>query len=163
MDEPVTLEQAKKMDFLLHEMGKRLFTIEDDPVAELPLAQFRVCALLHGGPRSMSALGRELGVSVSAMTQIADRLERAGLVSRVAVGTDRRVRHLELTARGEEIMRRREATRVQRVVAALQRLSPEARKRVLASLEMFVGACGASQGEDAATEPAGQRSASGCG
>jgi len=163
MDEPVTLEQAKKMDFLLREMGKHLFTIEDDPVAELPLAQLRVCAVLHGGLRPMSALSRELGVSVSAMTQIADRLERAGLVNRVAAGTDRRVRHLQLTERGEEIMRLREDARVQRVLAALQRLSPKVRKGVLASLEMFVGACGAGKGQDAVTEQTGQRSARGCG
>ena len=45
----------------------------------------------------MSSLGRELGVSLSAITQIADRLERAGLVTRVAKGGDRRVRRLELT------------------------------------------------------------------
>ena len=46
--------------------------------AELPLAQLRVCGVLCDGPRPMSAVSRELGVSLSAMTQIADRLERAG-------------------------------------------------------------------------------------
>ena len=50
----------------------------------------------------MSALSREFGVSLSAMTRIADRLERARLVKRVAEGGDRRIRHLQLTPRGEK-------------------------------------------------------------
>jgi len=57
----------------------------NDPAVELPLAQLKVCSLLYGGPLSMSAWA-ELGVSLSAMTQIADRLERARLVKRVNQG-----------------------------------------------------------------------------
>ena len=62
----------------------------------------------------MSVLSRELGVSLSAMTQIADRLERARLVKRQFEGTDRRVRSLQLTSRGQKIMQAREEARVQR-------------------------------------------------
>ena len=98
---------------------------DDDVVAELPLAQLRVCGILHRGPRPMSALGRDLGVSLSAMTQIADRLERASLVKRVAEGNDRRVRCLRLTPRGESIMQRREDARAEHASAALARLSGE--------------------------------------
>ncbi len=101
----------------------------------------RVCGILYRGPRPMSALGRELGVSLSAMTQIADRLERARLVRRVAEGTDRRVRCLRLTPRGERIMRRREEARLRRVRAALARLSEEARTEVLVALQRLVRAC----------------------
>ena len=63
----------------------------------------------------MSALGRELGVSLSAMTQIADRLERASLVDRVNQGADRRVRLLQLTEKGQEMMRRHDEVRVRRI------------------------------------------------
>ena len=45
---------------------------------------------LRRAPRRAAAdvgLGRELGVSLSAMTQIADRLERARLVKRVPAAT----------------------------------------------------------------------------
>ena len=62
----------------------------------------------------MSALSRELGVSLSALTQIADRLERARLVKRTAAEDDRRVRCLQLTARGEKMMRSCREARVAR-------------------------------------------------
>jgi DNA-binding MarR family transcriptional regulator len=90
----------------------------------------------------MSSLSRELGVSLSAMTQVADRLERANLVQRVAAGTDRRIKRLQLTPRGEKIMRAREQSRIQRVRVALENASPKARKEILNGLEMFVDACG---------------------
>jgi DNA-binding MarR family transcriptional regulator len=75
------------------------------------------------------------------LTQIADRLERARLVKRVAEGSDRRIRCLQLTERGGKMMRRREDARIQNVLAVLERLTPEARSEVLASLETLAGAC----------------------
>ncbi|MHB1038301.1 MAG: MarR family winged helix-turn-helix transcriptional regulator [Pirellulales bacterium] len=146
MNATATVDQAKSMASLLLELTRRLFIPSDDRLAAmLPLAQLRVCAILYRGARSMSALGRELGVSQSAMTQIADRLERAGLVHRVTEETDRRVRSLQLTPRGEKIMRSREADRVERVTAILDRLSPKARNQALSTLEMLADACTAAE------------------
>ena len=79
------------------------------------------------------------------MTQIADRLERASLVKRVAEGNDRRVRCLRLTPRGESIMQRREDTRVEHASAALARLSAKKRKEVFEALETLLDACLASK------------------
>ena len=107
-DRAAVAEQAETIATLLPALMRQLTAGDDDPAAELPLAQLRVCSVLCGGPRPMSALGRELGVSLSAMTQIADRLERARLVKRVAKGGDRRVRCLQLTDGGEKIMRLRQ-------------------------------------------------------
>src|SRR5207244_9136663 len=94
-------EQAAQLESLLPRLMRTLFTLEaEHPVTELPLAQLRVCSILYTGPRTLSALGDELAISVSAVTQIADRLERAGLVERVAAPDDRRMKHLRLTSRG---------------------------------------------------------------
>ena len=87
----IALEQAKTLAESLPTLMRQLMAGHDDPAAELPLAERRVCTLLCGEPLPMSALGRELGGSSSAMTQIADRLERARLVKRVAQGDDRRL------------------------------------------------------------------------
>ena len=141
MGEAVFEGQSDKVASLVMALTRRLLSSEHDPAAEMPLAQLRVCGVLHGGPRSLSAVGRELRVSVSAMTQIADRLERARLVKRVSDGGDRRVKCLQLTARAEEIMRRRQEERVGRVSAALENLSPRAREEVVAALEKLVHAC----------------------
>ncbi len=134
-------EQARAIAGYLPALMRQLFTFEDDAVDELPLAQLRVCGLLYAEPRSMSALGRELGVSLSAVTQVADRLERARLVRRVPDGTDRRLRCLQLTERGSKMMRRHEEARTQRVLAILQGLPAPARAEILAALTTLIQAC----------------------
>jgi DNA-binding MarR family transcriptional regulator len=136
-------EQAEAMAARLLAVSRQVFTLNNNPAAELPLAQLRVCASLLGGPRPMSALSRELGVSLSAMTQIADRLERTNLVKRVAQGIDRRVRCLQLTGRGKKLMRVGEDARLQRVSAVLENISPENRSEILASLDMLIHAAAA--------------------
>ena len=154
MDDAAALEQARTIARLVRGLIGKLTGPDDDLVAKLPLAQLRVCAILYTGPRRMSSLSRELGVSLSALTQIADRLESARLVTRVAHGSDRRVRYLQLTERGETVMRLREDARVQRTRAVLEHLSPKAREDVAAALETLMNACTAIHGEDAAGEAA---------
>jgi DNA-binding MarR family transcriptional regulator len=134
--------QAKAMTTLLMSLVRDLFVV-DDQASELPMRQLRVCAILHEGSRSMSSLGRELGVSLPAMTQIADRLERAGLVKRSFEGTDRRVRCLQLTPRAQRIMRFREDSRIERASTALNHLEPQQRDNVLAMLQALQTACSA--------------------
>jgi len=141
MVETVESRQARGIVSLLPALMRVLSRLDDDPAAELPLAQLRVCSILCGGPRSMSALSRELGVSLSAMTRIADRLECARLVKRVAEGDDRRIRHLQLTPRGEKIMRQRDEARVRSVSAMLAHLPQKRRKEVRSALETLMDAC----------------------
>src|SRR5690606_25281809 len=95
--------QARAMDVIFKAIGRRIL-VHDDAALDIPLRQFRVCAALFEGARSMKELSVELGVSQSAITQIADRLEAAGLVTRGAVGEDRRVRNLELTPRARKVL-----------------------------------------------------------
>src|SRR5690606_22746282 len=100
-------QQARAVDASFKALARRVL-VHDDPASELPLRQFRVCAALFEGSRSMKELSLELGVSQSAVTQLADRLEAAGMVVRGAAGEDRRVRNLELTPRARKLLRRRE-------------------------------------------------------
>ena len=144
----IPLEEAKKIDGLLRSLLRELTLGFHDPVVEMPLAQLRVCNVLHDGPRSMSALGRELGVSLSAITQIADRLERAGLVTRVVRRNDRRVRSLQLTERGEKMMHRHVEVRLKRMAAMLEHLTPRARDEAAATLETLIRAAVATRDGD---------------
>jgi len=134
-------EQAQAIVSLLPAVMRNFFPMDVDLATELPLAQLRVCSILKDGPRPMSMLGRELGVSLSAMTQIADRLERSRLVKRVSEDSDRRVRCLQLTPHGERLMHRRDEERLQSAQAVLEHLSPSARCTVLKNLEMLLRAC----------------------
>jgi DNA-binding MarR family transcriptional regulator len=126
-------------------VARGLLALNNDVAGDLPLAQLRVCGILEEGPQSMSALSRELGVSLSAMTQIADRLERSQWVCRVAEGNDRRVRRLRLTPHGEDMMRARKKARVERVLSVLGHLSTKERMQVLTTLEVLLRASQASR------------------
>jgi DNA-binding MarR family transcriptional regulator len=134
------LEEANQIASLLPALMRQLFTLDDELAVDLPLAQLRVCASLQAGPLPMSTLSRELGVTLSAMTQIADRLERTKLVSRVAQQSDRRVRCLQLTPRGEKMMKHRDDTRIRNVLTVFNYMSPNARKEILTALETMMKA-----------------------
>jgi DNA-binding MarR family transcriptional regulator len=156
MDEIPVAEQAKTVVSQILALLRCVFALENDPAADLPVAQLRVCDMLHRGPRSMSAISRELGVSLSATTQLADRLERARLVRRVPEGSDRRVRCLELTPHGAKIMRCREETRLDRASAVLEHLPAQTRLEVLAALDMLVGAAADVKDQSRLVENIGQ-------
>jgi DNA-binding MarR family transcriptional regulator len=159
MEEPVLLEQAEAVASLMPKLARGLFAGNNDAAEDLPLGQLRVCGILEDGPRSMSALSRELTVSLSAMTQIADRLERSEWVRRVPEDGDRRVRCLQLTPRGEAMMRQRKKGRVQRVLTAMEHLSPDERVQVLQAFEALLRASAAGQTRDKARAAAGSEPA----
>jgi DNA-binding MarR family transcriptional regulator len=127
---------------------------EKELADDLPLAQLRLCGVLSEGPRAMSALSRELGVSLSSLTQIADRLERARLVKRTAAEEDRRVRCLQLTARGAAMMRKRRDARLRHSLAVLEHLSTPERELVRTAMDVLVTACARARGDDHNVAPA---------
>ena len=87
---------------------------------------------------TMSALSGELGISHSATTQIADRLERAGMVERVLGADDRRCKSLRLTARGVEVMQARLERRIAKTVRLLESLSPQDREAAISALGVLL-------------------------
>jgi DNA-binding MarR family transcriptional regulator len=133
-------EQAQRLDAIFKALARKVL-VDADPSDEMPLQQLRVCAALFEGSRSMSELSRELGVSQSAITQIADRLQAAGMVKRLPTDGDRRVRSLRLTTRAKNILRLREDRRIARVREILEAMSADARQDVLAALAALGEAC----------------------
>ena len=135
------MADAEMIDSLLHSLlGCLTSGNHDESIADLPLAQLRLCNTLRGKARSMSSVSKDLGTSLSAVTQIADRLERSGFVKRVSRSDDRRVRCLKLTDQGEEMMRLHKENRVRRMADVVAGLEPEQRKTIAAAFEMLVGA-----------------------
>lgn len=61
--------------------------------------------LLHKGPLPVSTIGRKVLLTTGSMTSAVDRLERRGLVARKDDASDRRVRHVHLTAEGRKLIR----------------------------------------------------------
>lgn len=81
---------------------------------ELGESDFRVLeALLHKGPQPVNALGPKVNLTPGSISVAVDRLHGRGLVSRVEDAEDRRVRIVDLTPAGREmigpIFRRRAA------------------------------------------------------
>jgi len=134
--------EAAEVAGLLARIVRGVFAVLDgDALARLPLAQLRVCLILRSGRQSISSLSRELGVSLSAMTQIADRLQRAGLISRRTSPTDRRIKLLELTPRASAMMQSREGHRAQRVGGVLAGLPVGERKAIVSAFRTFAASC----------------------
>ena len=77
--------------------------------AGLSLAQWEVLYRLDQAPAGrlrMVDITRQLCVSKSGVTQLVDRLERAGLVAREFSRSDRRLTYATLTEQGAEALRR---------------------------------------------------------
>ena len=135
--------QAAQLEGLLPTIARLLFATDpNSPLTDLPIAQLRLCGLLsREGRRTMSQIGEELGISVSAVTQMADRLEKVGMVERThEPGGDRRTRHLQLTPRGAELTHARRLQRTARASDALARLPPDDRANVLTVLNHLLEA-----------------------
>lgn len=139
-------EQAARLEETMPAIARRLFTIDSaHPLADMPVAQLKLCALLlsQDSP-TMSQVAEELRISVSAVTQLADRLERSGMVERISAADvpgagerDRRSRHLRLTDRGRELMLSRRELRQCGARDALRKLAPADRRKVLEGLELL--------------------------
>jgi DNA-binding MarR family transcriptional regulator len=136
-------EQAQALEAMLPQLMRRLFTLEPDhPAMDLTLSQLRVCSILQHGARTLSGIGEELGISTSAVTQIADRLERGGLAEREPDAEDRRCRLLRLTPLGAALMRARREGRVARAVAGLADLPAPVLSELISALRAVLDATG---------------------
>lgn len=90
--------------------------------------------LERSGPRRLTALAADEGVTQPAMTQLVGRLEAAGLVQRCADPDDGRVVHVQLTAAGRDLVARRRAVRAERLSGLLATLSPADQEALAAAL-----------------------------
>ena len=80
--------------------------------------------LERSGPRRLTALAVQEGVTQPAMTQLIARLQDSGLVRREADPADGRVVQVRLTDQGREMLARRRAVRAERLAGILARISP---------------------------------------
>ena len=83
-----------------------------------------LATLERSGPRRLTALAVQEGVTQPAMTQLVARLQDSGLVRREADPADGRVVQVRLTDQGREMLARRRAVRAERLAGILARVSP---------------------------------------
>src|SRR5262245_27310374 len=105
---------------------------------ELGDSDFRVLeALLHKGPLRVNTLGPKVWLTPGSISVAVDRLVKKGLVSRKDHPRDRRVRQVELTAKGRALIRRgfrQHAAAMETVVSLLSKKERQTLLRLLKKL-----------------------------
>ncbi|MGW5666747.1 MarR family winged helix-turn-helix transcriptional regulator [Micromonospora sp. NPDC003776] len=86
------------------------------------------------GPHRLTELAHAQGVSQPGMTQLVTRMEREGLVRRIANSDDRRAVVVEATGAGLDLVRRRRAERADVLQRMLDRLDPQDQAVIAAAL-----------------------------
>jgi len=113
-----------------------------------------LATLERSGPRRLTGLAAQEGVTQPAMTQLIARLEGSGLVRREADPDDGRVVQVWLTDQGGDTLARRRAVRAERLAVILDRISPEDRAALSAALPAIDALASAQR------DPAAQRDGS---
>lgn len=136
-------EDAVQLEVLFPRILRILFHHpEQDPLGHLSMAQLRMMRLLYTESSMTSEVSADLNMTPSAVSQTASRLEKMGLVQRVADPNDRRVRRLVLSDEGMRRMKERQSLRVDRAQSALAAISPAHRRRLIVALEELLEAIG---------------------
>jgi DNA-binding MarR family transcriptional regulator/GNAT superfamily N-acetyltransferase len=91
--------------------------------------------IAHRTTPTASAIGQQLGLDAGYLSRILQRLRKAGLVSATTAAGDRRQRLLGLTARGRRTFGILDARSSREVAVLLGRLTPQARRRLLESMQ----------------------------
>ena len=108
---------------------------------ELTYAQAQVLFYIAQHPGChMGQVAKTFNVTLSAITQIVDRLVQKRFLTRVSNPTDRRVSILELTTEGQALVQELEKLQVEVLEPVLQRLSARDRDHLIKGLEKFVAA-----------------------
>jgi DNA-binding MarR family transcriptional regulator len=89
----------------------------------------------HGGTLPMGRLADLLGVSMSNVTGLIDRMEERGLVERVRPSDDRRVVHVRPTPAGLESARAFELLKTDMIERVLDRLDDTQLNRIVGAIE----------------------------
>ncbi len=122
------------------------------------LSDFMVLeVLLHKGCMTISEIGEKVLLAAPSMTSAIDRLEKLGYVVRKYSKEDRRIRLVELTAKGRtliEAMYERHARSLEEITSVLSQSERDQLRKLLKKWGLFV----ASQtGEQPGVEPANHK------
>jgi DNA-binding MarR family transcriptional regulator len=152
-------ERAAAIDRIMRNQKRitHLFAFDrSDPLltAHLTMPQFRVLLVLalRGGNASHD-LAASMGVSLATITGIVDRLSAQDLVTRREDQRDRRVRRVELTPAGQELIDGIVAAGANNQRRLLARLDPDQLATVERALGIMITAAEAERAEAAEPEP----------
>ena len=128
-----------------------LFRLLSPPDGLSLTAAATLATLERSGPRRLTALAVQEGVTQPAMTQLIARLQDSGLVRREADPADGRVVQVRLTDQGREMLARRRAVRAERLAGILARVSPADQAALGAALPAIEARASARRDDDLLT------------
>ncbi|MET9255451.1 MarR family winged helix-turn-helix transcriptional regulator [Streptomyces sp. NPDC048182] len=99
-----------------------------------PAASSALNRLGREGPQRLTELARAEGVTQPNMTQLVQRMERAGLVRRTADHADGRAVLVEVTDAGRQVCRQRQDERARALRRLVERLTDAEREAVAVAL-----------------------------
>ena len=85
----------------------------------------------------MSQLGEACGIQLSTLTRIVDKLVQKNFVTRKFDPSDRRVIRVTLTPYGDEVVRKVEKTKKEKIVSVLKYFSHSEREKFLQMLQVL--------------------------
>ena len=99
-------------------------------------SDFRVLeALLHKGPLPVNTIGPKVFLTPGSISIAVDRLYEKGLVTRIESGTDRRVRVVDLTPKGRDLISTMFSVHAKDMEELAEILTPTERARLVNTLK----------------------------
>lgn len=115
---------------------------------ELTMQQLKTLLLVGATGAPAGQIARRLGVSLSTVTGIVDRLEDQGLVQRAEDTCDRRITRVRVTDAGQQILDRLHASRRELLQRIVDRLTVEQLQQVDTSMACLMEAAEAAAAEE---------------
>ncbi|MFO8191631.1 MAG: MarR family transcriptional regulator [Bacillota bacterium] len=138
-DQDGLIDYIKELDLTFSRLVYRVRVLHSRyTVDEITDTQFVVLRTLRKGPCNTSFLARMLGVTMSAVTALINRLHRMGLVERRRRQRDRRQVKISITPEGLKVLKTVEAKRYLLLALYLSQISEEERRQLLALLKKTI-------------------------
>ena len=129
--EDIYLKTARRLDFATGEIAHRLKKMLADQNEELTGVQFFTLRLLAREKRlKVTDIATCMGVTLSAITGLINRLYKLGLVAREQDEADRRIVWIKLTPKGQELVDELIEKRAEKLAGLLKGLPPEDFKKL---------------------------------
>ncbi|MBM4235119.1 MAG: MarR family transcriptional regulator [Firmicutes bacterium] len=139
MSENSLIEYIKELDHIFSRLIYRVRVLHNRyTVDEITDTQFIVLRALRKGPCNTSFLAHMLGVTLSAVTALINRLHRMGLVTRQRHEKDRRQVLITITPKGIKLLGEVEEKRNLLLALYLAKVSEEERTQLLELLRKAV-------------------------
>ena len=142
-DEPSASSLAERPGFLvrrLHQIHLALFAEECLPFGVTPVQYSIMSVLQHQPDLDQASLAHEVGVDRTTLANVVARLESRGLVKRTQGRSDRRLKHVRLTAPGQRLVAQMRDAAQRAHDRTIEPLSPRQRAAFLATLRKLVDA-----------------------